>query len=76
MGNYKLTGDNIMNTYKVTFRGFIEDGVHGLLTEDDYYTIDTVDEDSAALIVHSVNENRENPLYDIKVVSVEKISKE
>lgn len=65
-----------MNTYKVTFRGFIEDGVHGLLTEDDYYTIDTVDEDSAALIVHSVNENRENPLYDIKVVSVEKIIKE
>lgn len=76
MGNYKLTGDNIMDTYKVTFRGFIEDGVHGLLTEDDYYTIDTVDEDSAALIVHSVNENRENPLYDIKVVSVEKIIKE
>lgn len=54
--------------YKVTYRGFTE--AKGSITEDDFYYTDAYSEASAVSIVDGVNENRDTPLYDVKVISV------
>jgi hypothetical protein len=56
------------NKYEVVFRGFISEA--SLITEDDAYTTFAFDENEAADAVHDVNDNRDNPLHDIRVISV------
>jgi hypothetical protein len=56
------------NKYEVVFRGFVSKD--SLITEDDSYTTFAFDETEAADAVFAVNENRDEPLHDIKVISV------
>jgi hypothetical protein len=56
------------NKYEVVFRGFLSKD--SLITEDDSYTTFAFDENEAADAVYAVNENRDEPLHDIKVISV------
>ena len=56
------------NKYEVVFRGFLSKD--SLITEDDSYTTFAFDENEAAEAVYAVNENRENPLSDVRVISV------
>lgn len=60
--------------YVVTYRGFTEQ--NGLITEDVSYQTFAHSEDDAVSVVESVNETSEIPLYDIKIISVEKLIKE
>jgi hypothetical protein len=50
------------------FRGFISED--SLITEDDSYTTFAFDENEAADAVFAVNENRDEPLHDVRVISV------
>jgi hypothetical protein len=56
------------NKYEVVFRGFLSKD--SLITEDDSYTTFALDENEASELVYSVNESRDEPLHDIKVVSI------
>lgn len=60
--------------YVVTYRGFTEQ--NGLITEDVYYQVFAHSEEDAVSVVENINETSENPLYDIKIISVEKLIKE
>lgn len=71
----KHGSDNIefLNTYKVVFSGFTEK--NGLITEEDYYKTDAYSVTEAVSYLNDVNEDRDSPLYDIKIVSVSLESK-
>jgi hypothetical protein len=60
------------NKYEVVFRGFVSKD--SLISEDDSYTTFAFDENEAADAVHDVNDNRDNPLHDIRVISVKVVS--
>ena len=60
--------------YVVTYRGFTEE--NGLITEDASYQVFAHSEEDAVSVVESINETSEIPLYDIKIISVEKLIKE
>lgn len=60
--------------YVVTYRGFTEQ--NGLITEDVSYQTFAHSEDDAVSVVENINETSEIPLYDIKIISVEKLIKE
>lgn len=82
MDGGKHNSDNIIasftpkqqDLYVVTYRGFTEQ--NGLITEDVSYQTFAHSEEDAASVVENINETSENPLYDIRVVSVEKLIKE
>lgn len=56
------------NKYEVVFRGFLSKD--SLITEDDSYTTLALNENEAGELVYAVNESRDEPLSDIKVVSI------
>lgn len=57
--------------YVVTYRGFTMKT--GLITEDVSYQTFAHSEEDAAIVADNVNETSENPLYDIRIISVEKL---
>jgi len=60
--------------YVVTYCGFTEQ--NGLITEDTSYQTFAHSEEDAVSVVENINETSENPLYDIRIISVEKLIKE